>query len=379
MILTIIIFILVLSLLVFVHEFGHFWTARRFGVRAEEFGFGFPPRIFGVYKNKDGKWKKVTGRKEVQDAGDTIYSVNWIPLGGFVRIKGEEGNNEDDPDSFANKKIWKRVIILSAGVIMNVVLAAFLFSIGSMIGIPKAITDGISDKAIVSEKKLQVVEVLPESPAQEAGLRMADVIVSINGQKFENISQMQEFVNERGDEELRYEIRRGKETLTYTMEPEPLEGSEREGAGVALTATGLVKYPFFIAIWEGIKTTGLLIVGIIIALAGLIKSLIIGESGAAQQVAGPVGIAALTGQVAEMGFAYLLQFVALLSVNLAIINFIPFPALDGGRVLFLIIEKIKGSAVKKETEALFHNIGFILLLLLILLVTFQDITNFLTG
>lgn len=379
MVVTIIIFILVLSLLVFVHEFGHFWTARRFGVKAEEFGFGFPPRAFGVYKNKDGKWKKVIGRKQVEDAGDTIYSVNWIPLGGFVKIKGEEGDSESDSDSFANKKIWKRTLILSAGVIMNIVLAVFLFSIGSMTGIPKAITDDIGDRAIVSDKKLQVVEVIPGSPAEEADLRMADVIVSINGQEFENISQMQEFVDEHGDEELSYEIRRGKEMLTFSIEPEPLEDSDREGVGVALAATGLVKYPFFTAIWEGVKTTGFLIVGIIVALAGLIKSLIIGDGGAAQQVAGPVGIAALTGQVADMGFAYLMQFVALLSINLAIINFLPFPALDGGRVLFLAIEKIKGRAVKKETEALFHNIGFILLLLLILVITFQDITNFLTN
>jgi regulator of sigma E protease len=379
MIATTIIFILVLSLLVFVHEFGHFWTARRFGVKAEEFGFGFPPRAFGVYKSKDGKWKKVIGRKEVQDAADTVYSVNWIPLGGFVRIKGEEGDNENDPDSFAGKKIWKRAIILSAGVIMNIVLAAFLFSIGSMTGIPKALTDDIGDNAIISDKKLQIVEVLPGSPAQEAGLQMADVIVSIDGQKFEEISEVQQYVDDHRDEDLKYEIRRGSKILAFDIEPEALEGSEREGAGVALTATGLVRYPFFTAIWEGIKTTVFLTISIIVALAVLIKGLIVGDSGVAGQVAGPVGIASLTGQVADMGFAYLMQFVALLSINLAIINFIPFPALDGGRVLFLIIEKIKGRPVKKETEALFHNIGFIILLLLILVVTFQDVIRFFPG
>ncbi len=373
---TAIIFILVLSILVFVHEFGHFWVAKRLGVKAEEFGFGFPPRIFGFYKNKEGKWKKVLGKKEVQDTDDTVYSVNWIPLGGFVKIKGEDGEDKQSSDSFASKKIWKRAIILSAGVTMNVVLAAVLFSIGSITGIPKAINNDIGSNAIVSDKKIQVVEVLPQSPAKEAGMKMADIIVSINGQKFEDVSKIQDFVDSHCDEELIYKISRGDKDVTFNIEPQSLSGTDREGVGVALVTTGLVKYPFFTGIWEGIKTTGLLIVTIILALVGLIKGLIVGDSGVAQQVAGPVGIASLTGQVADMGIAYLMQFVALLSVNLAIINFIPFPALDGGRILFLIIEKIKGCPVKKETEALFHNFGFIFLLLLILVVTFHDISRF---
>ncbi len=373
---TAIIFILVLSVLVFVHEFGHFWVAKRFGVKAEEFGFGFPPRIFGFYKNKEGKWKKVLGKKEVQDTDDTVYSVNWIPLGGFVKIKGEDGEDKQSSDSFASKKIWKRAIILSAGVAMNIVLAAVLFSIGSITGIPKAINNDIGSNAIVSDKKIQVVKVLPQSPAKEAGMKMADIIVSINGQKFEDVSKIQDFVDSHCDEELIYKISRGDKDVTFNIEPQSLSGTDREGVGVALVTTGLVKYSFFTGIWEGIKTTGLLIVTIILALVGLIKGLIVGDSGVAQQVAGPVGIASLTGQVAEMGIAYLMQFVALLSVNLAIINFIPFPALDGGRILFLIIEKIKGCPVKKETEALFHNFGFIFLLLLILVVTFHDISRF---
>src|SRR3989344_3535023 len=139
--LTIIIFILILSLLVFVHEVGHFVVARKFGVKAEEFGLGFPPRGFGFYKNTEGKWKFVFGSKEVRDAADTVYSVNLIPLGGFVKIKGENGDS-DDPDSFMNKKIWQRASILAAGVTMNMVLAAALLSVGFMIGLPQAL-DGV--------------------------------------------------------------------------------------------------------------------------------------------------------------------------------------------------------------------------------------------
>jgi len=374
MLFTIIIFILVLSVLVFVHEFGHFWTARRFGVKAEEFGFGFPPRALGFYKDTQGKWRRVIGKKEVTDAGDTIYSVNWIPLGGFVKIKGEEGENKEDPDSFAGKKPWKRAIILSAGVAMNVLLAAVLFSIGSMMGIPKAI-NGVDSNATITDKNIQIVEILPGSPAKEAGFQMADILLSIDGNEFEKVSGVQEYVNSHANRELAYKIKRGNEIKTIEVTPEELEGTDRQGIGVALVSTGLVKYPFFTAIWEGIKTTGILLVGIVIALFGLLKDLIIGES-VGSGVAGPVGIAVLTGQMAEMGIVYLLQFTALLSVNLAIINFIPFPALDGGRVLFLLIEKIKGSPIKKETEAIFHNVGFALLLLLILVITFNDIAKF---
>src|SRR5680860_721671 len=115
---TLITFIIVLSVLVFAHEIGHFWTARKFGVKAEEFGLGFPPRLGGLYKNEAGKWKFVWGGKEVKDVPGTIYSLNWLPLGGFVKIKGENGEDRDDQNSFASKKIWQRAIILSAGVIM---------------------------------------------------------------------------------------------------------------------------------------------------------------------------------------------------------------------------------------------------------------------
>jgi len=127
MFLTLIVFILVLSLLIFVHEFGHFWTARKLGVKVEEFGFGFSPRVIGVYKSNEGKWKVVHGNKEVTDAVDTIYSLNWLPLGGFCKIKGEDGSGESKSDSFGSKLVWRRMAIISAGVIMNVLLAAVFF------------------------------------------------------------------------------------------------------------------------------------------------------------------------------------------------------------------------------------------------------------
>ena len=373
---TILIFLAVLSVLVFVHEFGHFWVARRLGVKAEEFGFGFPPRIAGFYKTQEGKWKMVRGNKEVEDAGDTIYSVNWIPLGGFVKIKGEDGSGEQEADSFANKKICKRASILSAGVIMNVVLAMFLFALGFMIGLPQAV-EGLGDKAHVEDKKIQIGQVAPDAPADKAGIKAGDILVGVNGRKFESAEELISFTQGKTGQELNYKIKRGDETMTKEVTPVTLEETGDPGIGIMPVSTGLVSYPWYLAIWEGIKTALWLVWAIIVALIGFIKSSIMGESvGAA--VGGPVRIASMVGQYAEMGFVYLLQLTSLLSVNLAIINFLPIPALDGGRVLFLAIEKIKGSPVRKEVEAVAHNIGFLLLILLILLVTFNDVIN-LTG
>jgi len=373
MLFTIIIFILVLSVLVFAHELGHFVSARVFGLRPKEFGFGFPPRLFGVYKNKEGRWKKIFGKEDAADAADTVYSANWIPLGGFVNL-GEDDLNETGPDSFAGKKIWQRAIILSAGVAMNIVLAAILISIGFIFGLPRSL-DNIPPEASVTGRKIQIVQILPGSPAEKAGLKLGDVIAEIDGRRFDDYRDLQNYVDGKVGKNLDYKIERGAEAKNFQIRPEVIAETGKGGAGVAIAESGIVRYPFFQAIWEGIKYTALMTWGILLAFYELFKGLLFGR-GVSADLAGPVGIAALTGQVARMGFAYLVQFAAMLSINLAIINFLPFPALDGGRVLFLIIEKIKGRPVKRELEALMHNIGFSLLMVLVLIVTFRDLSRF---
>jgi regulator of sigma E protease len=177
MLITIIIFILVLSVLVFAHELGHFMTARFFGVKAEEFGFGFPPRAIGWYKNEQKKWRKIVGNKEI-DNPTTIYSLNWLPIGGFVKIKGEDGEGRTEKNSFAAKPIWQRVIILVAGVTMNIVLAWFLFSLGYLMGLPQS-TDSLGRGAIVSEAQVMVAQVMPNSIAAQAGLKEGDAILRV--------------------------------------------------------------------------------------------------------------------------------------------------------------------------------------------------------
>ena len=381
---TVLIFIAILSVLVFVHELGHFVAARKFGVKVSEFGLGFPPRGWGFYKNKDGKWKVVFGNKrtkEIKDIDDTLYSINLLPLGGFVAIKGENGATADeekrgviDDDNFIKKPIWQRSIILSAGVGMNVLLAAVLFSIGFMIGLPQIIDEDISPKALVTDQRIQITDILADSPANIADIKRGDIILSINDNFFEKEIEVQEFVDKNKGKELNYNIRRGSEEFVIPVIPVTLESTGKGGIGVAITEAGTVKYPFHIAIFQGFLTTFFLIWAIVVAFFDLIKGLVVG-AGLSANVAGPVGIATVTGEMVDLGFIYLMQFTALLSANLAVVNFLPFPALDGGRILFLIIEKIKGSPVKRELEATLHYIGFALLMILILLVTFKDIAR----
>jgi regulator of sigma E protease len=385
MFVTIIIFVLVLSVLVFGHELGHFITARKLGVRADEFGFGFPPRAIGFYQNKHGKWRKVIGtqtyesleeskdEKNIPKVGSTIYSLNWLPIGGFVKIKGENGDGENDKDSFAAKSIWKRMLILSAGVIMNVVLAWFLFSVGYMLGMPQSTTE-LGKNAHVSESRVAIVEIMPGSPAEKAGLKSGDSILKIDNQTVSLEQDVQGIVGTKAGQEVEVMVRgeSGERIVKVIPVSNPELAADRATIGVSIMAAGTVSYPFFNALIEGAKTTGWMLKEIVFAFGGLIGSLFQGES-VGENFAGPVGIANITGQAARLGLAYLLQFTALLSLNLAVINILPFPALDGGRILFLLIEKIKGKPIRRDVEAIIHNIGFMLLMALIVFITYKDI------
>ena len=435
--LAVLVFIIILGVLIFVHECGHFITAIRNGIKASEFGFGFPPRIFGVQlitgkENKKKmelksvdvksidiksqeeeikeqiiterleeterlrpvkKWRIIWGNKDGDDEnekedlaeahekrfrGGTIYSLNWIPLGGFVKIKGEDGENKSDEDSFASKSAWVRIKVLVAGVAMNFVLAWVLISIVFMIGAPQAFDP--NDNSI-SNAKIQISGVASDSPAQLAGISVGDEIskeqTNPAGEavKLSSVEDLQNYVKDNAGKELDLEIVRGDKTLNVDVTPRENAPEGQGLLGIDLVQTKIIRYPWYQAFWEGLKSTYELTLAILVALGGIIKSLFSGN-GVGADVAGPVGIAVLTKQVTGLGIVYILQFAALLSINLGIINILPIPALDGGRILFIIIEKIKGSPVSHKIEQAFHSIGFLLLILLLILVTFKDVMKF---
>jgi len=389
---TVIIFIITIGVLIFVHELGHFVTARRNGIRAEEFGFGFPPRIFGFqrYFDKKGKvkkWRIIWGSKDGDDYNEakdrqeikekkyekgTIYSLNWLPLGGFVRIKGEDGENKDE-DSFASKPAWPRVKVLVAGVVMNFVLAWFLIVIVMMLGIPEAKESDM----ILEGAKVQISGVVDGSPAKMMGLKVGDEIaLAQKNFKIEKLEDIRQFINNNRGQEIILKIKRGKEDLE--LKGRPLERVEENQAALGIFYSQIVmeRYPFHKAIWESAKTVVEIIWAMLAALYSILKNLMIGGESVGMEVAGPVGIVVLTKQVADLGIVYLLQFVALLSINLGLINILPIPALDGGRILFILIEKIKGSPVSQKVEQAFHFVFFALLISLMVFVTYRDILKF---
>jgi len=372
------VFIIILGLLIFVHELGHFVTARRNGIKASEFGFGFPPRAVGIVKSeKTGKNRIVWGNKDIQSK-NTIYSLNWIPLGGFVKIKGEDGSRVQDEDSFAHKSAWIRVKVLAAGVAMNFLFAWFLLSIVFMLGAPEVVDS--SDKN-VQNTKIQISEVSVGSPAAAMGLKVGDEVlktqVSSEGvsKKIISVSSLQNFINAHKGKELTLEIKRGGENLTLKGTPRREFPAGQGALGVSLVETAIVSYPWYLSIWKGLEATFNLIVAIFSAFFGILASLFSGR-GVGADLSGPVGIAVLTKEVTGLGLAYVMQFAALLSINLGIINILPIPALDGGRILFVVIEKIKGSPVNQKVEQIFHTIGFVLLIMLMILVTFKDVSKF---
>ena len=357
---TIIVFLIVLSVLVVAHEFGHYIMARKAGMTVEEFGIGFPPKIFGK-KDKNG----------------TLWSINAVPLGGFVRIKGEGADERDRfaSGAFATKSIPWRFAVLVGGVVMNLIMAWVLFSAGFAIGLPAILEDGTDPSAIVSERNINVVEVLPNSPADVAGIAPGDEIVSIDGDTYTVGQEARDALAPNADgSPITFVISHAGQEKTIVVQPGYLEELKRDGVGIALVETGTVRYPVYLAPVKGGLATFNMTAGVIGGFWGLLTGLL-AQKDVAASLSGPVGIAALTGQVLDLGFMHLVQFAAMLSVNLAVLNILPFPALDGGRILFLIIEAIRRKPMTAKLEHIIHAAGFAILILLVLFVTYRDIAR----
>ena len=352
MIITILIFFAVLLALVIVHEWGHFYAAKKTGMEVEEFGFGFPPRMFSVKK------------------GGTRYSFNWFPLGGFVKIKGENGD-DTGPGSFSSKSKRSRLLVLSAGVIMNMVLAWVLLSLALGIGTPQALSDK-NGSANSSDHRVIISAVAPSSPAANAGIQGGDVILEINGEQISEVQDVQKFTRENTEREITVVADREGQRLEFKLTPRANPPTGEGATGVQLVEVADVSYPWYEAAWRGLALTWdytkLTVMGF-----GQIIGQLFTEEKIQGEVTGPIGIAVLTGKFAKMGIAPLFQFAAILSINLAIINALPIPALDGGRIAFLGYEAIRRKKPHVKIEQWAHAVGFVLLLLLMLIVTVRDV------
>lgn len=360
---TVILFLVILSVLVFVHELGHFLLAKWAKVRVDEFAIGFPPKIFS--------WKPKNH--------ETTYALNLIPFGGYVKIYGENpedaGVNESDR-SFVRKSKWWQVAILAAGVSFNILFAWMVISLGLMVGLPTASSDYAQYP--LKDSHLAITSVLPESPAAKAGLKIGDSIVfaeangkTIQGDMLEPLA-VQEVISESAGKELTFLVSRKGENVSLKVIPEEgiLEG--RFAIGIAMDTVGILKLPIHLSIWEGAKITVSMTKLIAVGTVGFIKDAFTGSANLAA-VSGPVGMAGMVGDARSLGFAYLLSFTALISMNLAVLNLLPFPALDGGRILFVIIEAIKRSPIKPKIANAVNLAGFSILILLMAVITIREV------
>ncbi len=359
MILTIFIVLASIIALMVIHEFGHFIMAKKFGVRVEEFGVGLPPRLIG---------KKI---------GETVYSLNLLPFGAFVKIHGED-ERADDKNSFSKKPIWQRALILLAGVVSFWLVAIILLTIVFHIGTFQAITDEEAGPLI--NPQVQIVGLSAASPAQEAGLQMADIIIELrkNNEKqpVTKVEEVQNFVAEHRGEEIILLIKRGRQEMEIPLIPrtDPPQG---EGAmGVSLVRIAEQSFTLPRAFVKGVQTTLNLTAAIVISLAELLAGLVTGRGlPAGMEVMGPIGIGSMAVQAVQVGASYFLQFIAIIAIYLAIFNLLPIPALDGGRLLFLLIEKIKGKPVNQTIEQRVTVGFFLFFILLMVLVTIKDIAR----
>ena len=382
----------VLALLIFVHELGHFTTAKLFGIKVTEFGFGFPPRVFGV------------------PFRGTVYSLNLIPLGGFVKMVGEE--DPTDPDSFARHSVLKRLVVLSAGSIMNFVLPVVIFTVLLM----------LPHDALVGGS-VMITSVAPGSPAEQAGLRGGDVILAVDGKPVISPGELVDTVKGRGGQPIELSLRRASLVMGLSQSPElatyhtlnvtprvspprlrvveevsdpssevGLSDARRYNPNLAVGDTmtqgaigvmiGLVNPKFGTKtepVWTAVPNGVRMIWSVLSFTWGGITEGVATRSNPG--IAGPVGIAHATGEVVEeLGVAWIFRIAALLSVSLGVVNLLPIPALDGGRIVFVVLEFLRrGKRISPQREGLIHLVGFVVIIGLIVAITYSDILRIVNG
>ena len=342
--LTILVAIVFLLILVIGHEFGHFISAKLSGATVEEFGIGFPPRIAA---------KKI---------GETEYSINAIPFGGFVKIHGENAgedsaHSDNTKRSFTDLSVIKKIIVIASGVVMNLLIAWMAFSAVFVIGLPqRTVIDAVS----------------PNSPAASAGLLPGDQILNFNTPE-----SFTSFMTASAGHKVSFQISRKGETKIITATPlvNPPEGVGH--LGVAVVQGGVPREGLISSLADGFRFTMNSAYSIFATLTGLVKGVLFGEWGRLSDVTGPVGVFGVIGQATTLGFTYLLELLGLISVNLAVVNILPFPALDGGRIVMILVQKLNPRIISEKLEGIINVSGLVFLLFLMLVITIRDVSHIL--
>ncbi|MCX7996909.1 MAG: M50 family metallopeptidase [Patescibacteria group bacterium] len=345
-------FFIILAVLVLIHEFGHFIAAKRMGIKVEEFGFGFPPRVFG---------KKI---------GETLYSYNLLPIGGFVKVYGEEYHEDegkiDKARAFIYKKPWQKSIVLLAGVFMNFILGWFLISYLFTQGIPTPTANAT------------ISDVSPNSPAAAAGLRQGDEILRIlagtDTIQIDTAADLVAAAKQYGDTPITLEYERDGQIATTVLTPRANPPAGQGAIGVVIMNYEIKQYPWYTAPYYGLRHAAIITVTILRELGNLLLSLVTFQE-TKVDITGPVGIAQYTGEALKYGPNALLELTALLSLNLAVVNLLPFPALDGGRLVFVLYEWITRKRISQNFERNLNLFGIITLLSLSIIVTYFDIVK----
>ncbi|HEX6976806.1 MAG TPA: M50 family metallopeptidase [Patescibacteria group bacterium] len=341
--------IIAFSVLILVHEFGHFIVAKKSGVWVEEFGLGLPPRLWG---------KKI---------GETIYSLNLLPIGGFVKLHGEEEEDvvTNANRSFVGKNKLTKIAITIAGIVMNLLLAVAAFALVYSI-------NGIESGKI----DVKILNVSANSPAEYAGIKVGDIIKKVGDREVETTDQFKKFVDDSKGKQVKIEVVRDGETKTLSLLPRAFPPEGEGPIGVEIGDVPEVYYPPvwqrpFYGIYYGFKDAFFYVQAVVQGLTGAVQQASHGQS--PKGVAGPLAIVAIFYEIAKLGFIPLVRFVGIISVNLAVVNLIPFPPLDGYRIATTIVEKILGKKFLPKFESAIHTIGLILLLLLMVLLTVREI------
>ncbi|MCK8823513.1 RIP metalloprotease RseP [Fuchsiella alkaliacetigena] len=352
---TLIPFVVVIGILIFVHEFGHFIIAKKTGVLVEEFAVGMGPKIIGKQR------------------GETFYSLRWFPIGGYCKMTGEFPVDEEDDEvedvqrfrqAYDNerclfqKSVGERAAVISAGPVMNFLLAILIFALTFMFfGVP-----------VEQSQSTVIGDVMPDQPAAEAGISALDKVVEIEGQAVDNWTEMAGIINNNPGEELEIVVERQGSRRTFQVVP---EYDEERGVGLIGVLPDVIREP--VGLLESIKVGAQQTLGMTAAIITGVWQMITGQM--APQVAGPVRIAQEVGSAAQLSLLRVMNLTAILSVNLGILNLLPFPALDGGRLVFLGVEALRGKAIDPEKEGLVHFVGLMLLLVLMIVIVYRDIIN----